>query len=183
MISIPIHNKAGAVKAHALVDDNQAHAITSRWSLNRRGNVMRLEPAGPGGHRQCIYLHRYVLGLTDGDGNEVRHQDKDRLNCQGHNLTVFRPIPKGTVAPSPPVASDVLPEPHSDKPVQLDLVEEVAALEVFAAPQTQSEEERLAATWPEGHPARTHADVSTTRRFYAPTKPTRSRKALTGFRL
>jgi hypothetical protein len=75
---------AGEVVATAVADDDQAHLAAYRWRLHPKGYAFRVQWAN--GRSHTILLHRDVMGLTAGDGREVDHIDRDKLNCARGNL-------------------------------------------------------------------------------------------------
>lgn len=81
MKRIPLRDRAGAVVAHALVDNDVFEEVGDlRWSLHSDGYAVR-----DGGR---TYLHRVVMGLEPGDGREADHRDRNRLNNQRSNLRI-----------------------------------------------------------------------------------------------
>jgi hypothetical protein len=66
----------------ALVDDEDYERVMEAgpWQYSDRYAVGR--PYG----KQRIYLHRFILGLTPGDGNEVDHINQDKLDDRKQNL-------------------------------------------------------------------------------------------------
>lgn len=83
---IPLRNRAGEVIAYTLVDaDLYPELARWRWSLGDTGYVVRSIQI-PGGRQQKLRLHRVVMGCTTGDGLEVDHINRDRLDNRRANL-------------------------------------------------------------------------------------------------
>jgi hypothetical protein len=87
---IPLYGRDGSVRGRVLVDeDDWLHFVRFRWSLNDNGYAVstasRPNPIGPV-PRVTHYLHRLVAGLKHGDGHEVDHINRDRLDCRRANL-------------------------------------------------------------------------------------------------
>lgn len=83
MKRIPLRRLDGSIRAHALVDDEDFERVSGmRWSVNGRGYVT----GDWDGRREA--LHRVVMGLVPGDGLEVDHENRDRLDCTRGNLRV-----------------------------------------------------------------------------------------------
>ncbi|MEJ7783409.1 MAG: HNH endonuclease [Solirubrobacteraceae bacterium] len=82
-IEIPVL-KGGVAVAHATVDPIDAHLARHRWYLHNKGYASR-----PGGACTTILLHREVLGLVRGDGLEVDHVNRDKLDCRRSNLRLL----------------------------------------------------------------------------------------------
>lgn len=79
---IPLHAKNGSVRAEALVDDEDFERFGRiRWSYDGRYAVGRVN----GRHD---YLHRAIAGLVRGDGLEVDHRNRNKLDCRRENLRV-----------------------------------------------------------------------------------------------
>lgn len=84
---IPLRSRSGELRAYAVVDADDATLVCRyRWSFDH-GYAKRRE-IGPDGRSYVIYLHRLLLGLTTGDGLEVDHIDRNRLNCRRSNMRV-----------------------------------------------------------------------------------------------
>jgi hypothetical protein len=69
--------------AYATVDDADRRLAEYRWTLHNQGYAMRGRPGGG-----TIYMHREVLGLARGDGNEVDHENRRKLDNRRSNLRV-----------------------------------------------------------------------------------------------
>lgn len=84
MKAIPLRRRDGTVRAWAFVDDEDFERFGGlRWSLHSEGYAYR---AVPGGGTEL--LHRAIMGLVRGDGLEVDHRNRDRLDCQRGNLRI-----------------------------------------------------------------------------------------------
>jgi hypothetical protein len=85
---VPLFDRHGMVRANAIVDADDVEDVGQyRWHLSKGYAVMTKRIDGRD-HR--IRLHRYLCGLTEGDGMEVDHIDRNRLNCRRTNLRVHR---------------------------------------------------------------------------------------------
>lgn len=83
---IPLHDRTGQPIAWARVDKADAPALANwRWSLND-GYAVRGTTTG--GRRRQIAMHRQIVGLTRGDGLQVDHINRDRLDNRKKNLRV-----------------------------------------------------------------------------------------------
>ncbi|MGE3267179.1 MAG: AP2 domain-containing protein [Chloroflexota bacterium] len=83
--SIPLHTRAGSIRAYAVVDAADAEwASQWRWSLDSDGYAVR--STYDHGRRRLLKLHRALLGLIHGDDTEGDHIDRDRLNDRRNNL-------------------------------------------------------------------------------------------------
>jgi hypothetical protein len=85
---VPIKGRDGGVKAYVAVEEADYNwASQFKWFLARDGYVYRNrshrteEP----GH---IALHRELMGLTKGDGKQVDHKNRRKLDCCRSNLRV-----------------------------------------------------------------------------------------------
>lgn len=85
-IRIPLRRRDGTIKAHAIIDVEDAHLAVHRWHLS--GGYAKRSLHHAGGRQQTVWLHRAILGLTPGDGVEVDHIDGNGLNCRRENLRV-----------------------------------------------------------------------------------------------
>lgn len=81
---LPLQARDGSITGYAVIDASDLEwAGKWRWHANKvSGRVVR--NVGP----QVIWLHREVLGLTEGDGLEADHIDRDPLNNRRGNLRV-----------------------------------------------------------------------------------------------
>jgi hypothetical protein len=87
-VRIPLRARNGAVHAYAIVDaDAATWANQWRWQLATNGYAKRHLPRGTG-PRSIISLHRAIMGLSPGDGLEVDHINRDRLDNRRTNLRV-----------------------------------------------------------------------------------------------
>ena len=91
--AIPLHDRQGSVRGQVILDaDDVAWASQWRWYLGSEGYAERVDSRDEHGRTQHHLLHRDLLGLVHGDGLEVDHIDRDRLNCRRSNM---RAIPEG----------------------------------------------------------------------------------------
>lgn len=87
MAQIPLRARDGSVRAWAIVDDADFDVLGRwRWCVCAGGYAGRTERAAGG--QWTVLLHREILGLRPGDGQEVDHWDLDKLNCRRSNLRV-----------------------------------------------------------------------------------------------
>jgi hypothetical protein len=87
VVSIPLHDVHGDVKAHALVDDGFAHLGDHRWYINSSGYAVRQEQVGAKRQR-TVLMNREVMGLAHGDKREADHLSRDKLDNRRSNLRV-----------------------------------------------------------------------------------------------
>jgi hypothetical protein len=88
---IPLHARDGSVRAHVIVDAADAGWVVQwRWRLDGAGYASRAYREH--GIQRTVALHRALLGHSDGDGFDVDHIDRDRMNCRRSNL---RDVPRG----------------------------------------------------------------------------------------
>jgi len=91
---IPLRRRDGTIAAVALVDEaDYADVNRWRWCLGGGGYARRGRTLHVGGEiqRPEIRLHRYLCGLSPGDGLEVDHANRDKLDNRRANLrTVTR---------------------------------------------------------------------------------------------
>lgn len=88
---LPLRAADGTVRAHAIVDAADAEwARQWRWSLGVHGYAVRTQHVSDGAKRgvKNVRLHRELLGLTNGDGFEVDHINRNRLDNRRANLRV-----------------------------------------------------------------------------------------------
>lgn len=83
MIEIPLRNRKGEIVARALVDDEDAGQARHRWCLTAGYPSRRLSRRVGG---RMLYLHREVMGCIPGDGLQVDHKDRNKLDCRRSNL-------------------------------------------------------------------------------------------------
>jgi hypothetical protein len=89
-VRIPLRSRAGEVRAHALVDEADAHLIDGhRWFL-ADGYAVRSAPPVPGRKFQRrVSMARTILGLEEGDPREVDHiVSEHKLDNRRSNLRV-----------------------------------------------------------------------------------------------
>lgn len=58
-----------------------------RWNLLRGGYAYRREYSG-GGPGVVVYMHRVIMGLQSGDGRQVDHMNRDKLDNRRRNLRI-----------------------------------------------------------------------------------------------
>jgi hypothetical protein len=84
MKTIPLSNSSKV----AMVDDEDYDFLSKwKWRLDSVGYASRSTYQGKG-HRIPVRMHRFLLGLTKGDGKEVDHIDNNRLNYQRSNMRI-----------------------------------------------------------------------------------------------
>ncbi len=84
-VTIPLRAKDGSIKGHAMIDSIDVALSRWRWCLSRGYAVRGVRARG--GHR-LISLHRQILGLTFGDGVEVDHINRNKLDNRRSNLRI-----------------------------------------------------------------------------------------------
>lgn len=87
---IPLRNRQKQILAVAIVDDEDYEAVTAhRWFLYQ-GYARRQVSKGPKHARvvKTILMHRQIMGLVPGDGLDVDHISRDRLDNRRVNLRV-----------------------------------------------------------------------------------------------
>lgn len=74
----------------ALVDvDDYQRVIQHSWSLNAtRGGLMYAKSSirSERGDYEKVFLHRFIMGCSIGDGKEVDHRSGEGLDCRKANL-------------------------------------------------------------------------------------------------
>lgn len=89
----------GTVIGHALIDATDAEWIGQwAWRLSNQGYAVRSERVS--GKFTRIHMHRALLRLSEGDGFEGDHQDRDRLNNRRGNLRSLLEGKNGQNVPS-----------------------------------------------------------------------------------
>lgn len=74
-------------KRFVLLDHEDAKALRKwAWHWNRRGYAARLQYVKGQRSDDIIYLHRVIKG--DVDGIEYDHENRNKLDCQRHNLRI-----------------------------------------------------------------------------------------------
>jgi HNH endonuclease len=82
VVEIPLRRRDGSVRAYSQVDQvDAARVLEHRWRLIQSGYAQRR--AAPE-----ISLHRFILGLTQGDGTVVDHINRNRLDNRRINLRI-----------------------------------------------------------------------------------------------
>lgn len=89
-VRIPLRARDGSVRAYAVVDAVDADWVNQwRWSLDTSGYAKRVVYLGGGAkvaRYRTLRLHREILNLSDWDGVDVDHINRDRLDCRRSNL-------------------------------------------------------------------------------------------------
>ena len=85
---IPLHNKAGEVIAHALIDTADAERVLAfgRWYFDTSNGYVASRRRGQGRQSRATRLHRFVLGLEPGNPLQADHINRDRLDNRRANL-------------------------------------------------------------------------------------------------
>ena len=86
---IPLRNRAGDVRAWAMVDAEDYGRLSAyRWKLTNHGYAARnaRRDVGEGVVWVTVFMHREVLGLTHGDERRSDHINGDRLDNRRCNL-------------------------------------------------------------------------------------------------
>lgn len=77
----------GEIVAYATLDACDAEQAKHRWRWGQpNGYAVRNIHTGSGS--RVLRLHREIMGLTHGDGFEVDHKNRDRLDYRRGNLRV-----------------------------------------------------------------------------------------------
>lgn len=86
-VSIPLRARDGSVRAYAIIDAADADWVNQwRWCLTPDGYAQRMTRDGD--RRGTLRLHRALLGCARGDGFEVDHINRNRLDNRRANLRV-----------------------------------------------------------------------------------------------
>ena len=81
---IPLRARDGSIRAYVIIDAADAAWVNQwRWSLSE-GYAYRTATVNR--RKSTVWLHRALLGCAPGDGIEVDHADRDKLNCRRQNL-------------------------------------------------------------------------------------------------
>jgi hypothetical protein len=86
-LKVPLKDRQGNVRDYAYVSPSDSWVLDHKWTLMRIGYVQRYV-RGTGRNGEKRYMHREILGLQKGDGTEVDHIDRNRLNNRRENLRV-----------------------------------------------------------------------------------------------
>lgn len=82
---LELHRRDGSVSGYAVIDEVDAERLGQRrWFLTKKGYAARALRRG----KTCL-LHREVLGISDWDGLQGDHIDRDKLNNRRSNLRVL----------------------------------------------------------------------------------------------
>jgi len=85
-VRIPLRAHDGTIRAYTIIDaDDAAFASQWRWSLSK-GYAGRKYARD--GKQYGVLLHRELLGLTQGDGLEGDHINRDPLDNRRCNLRI-----------------------------------------------------------------------------------------------
>lgn len=93
---VPLTGRGGAVRAWALVDEEDAYVRGRKWHLTAKGYARRNIPK-PGGGQMAVMMHREVMGLKPTMGvrtrerQEIDHINGDRLDNRKTNLRPTTP--------------------------------------------------------------------------------------------
>lgn len=86
-VLIPLRARDGSVRAYAIVDAADADWVNqSRWNLVTKGYAQRAVRVGD--RQRFRTMHRELMGLVPGDGLEVDHINRNKLDNRRSNLRV-----------------------------------------------------------------------------------------------
>ena len=81
---VPLLARDGTIRGWALVSPEDADRVLEHtWRLHTGTGYARRSVG-----RAPIYLHRWLMGLVPGDGLEVDHENRCKLDCRRRNLRV-----------------------------------------------------------------------------------------------
>lgn len=84
---LPLRDRAGATRAYAVVDVEDAGLAAYRWSLQPDGDGRKVYVRRRVG-RGSVALHREILGLTTDDPRQADHINGDTLDNRRKNLRI-----------------------------------------------------------------------------------------------
>jgi hypothetical protein len=84
---VPLRAKDGAIRAYALVDEDDFFYVSGRrWYLHALGYAFH--SAQRGRVVTQTYMHRWLLGLEPGDSRQADHINRNRLDNRRANLRI-----------------------------------------------------------------------------------------------
>jgi hypothetical protein len=85
-VQVPLRARNGAIVGHTLIDADDADFV-NQWAWGRYNGYARRRGKMNGKHT-TICLHRELMGLSAGDGFEIDHVNRDKLDNRRSNLRV-----------------------------------------------------------------------------------------------
>jgi hypothetical protein len=90
-VAVPLRGHDGSIRGWTVIDaEDEGFVNQWNWSLSSNGYARRREQSK--GQGRSIFLHRVLADCQPGDGSDVDHIDRDRLNNRRSNL---RRLPRG----------------------------------------------------------------------------------------